>query len=210
VTRLSKADRQKHVERLLGTSGKSYEEIAAELGVDKKTIYRDAKEMKAAGKVLKKQIPQSQQMRDEVFDRAVSTHDMIQWAARDAQEMLIMLRTEIEGGGEACDACGRKRKDLSDMKTQNYFRGMDTLVKQLELLAKLLGQISDTPQLAIFQIDADVQLILQAIAKFDEGIARQLYSEMLQVSERRRRRLPEFAEIVEGEFQELPMLGAGQ
>lgn len=256
--RLTKAERQDRIEKMRASNPRiSQVEMAEQLGVDPKTVQRDIAEMKAQKRVLKSEIPRNDYMRDEVFERIMSTQDMIDATIKSANTMAELLEEQIRSaraaGAEKCDACGRKGWPVNALDWQSYFKGLDTVKANLELRAKVLGEFTDSPQLTINQIDADVSLIIKQLNdlvdagkqitlelrrdypelrdylgdKYEEfmgrieaagpRLARQLYAEIIGVSQRRARRTPEFVQLVsgdsdgvlEGEFSELMMLGGG-
>ena len=83
--------------------GKPYTDAdcAKELEVTTKTIQRWKKELGNEGRFLKNQIPNSQYMRDEIFERHVDTFEMIRRAILRTERMQERLDAELGFSGEA-------------------------------------------------------------------------------------------------------------
>lgn len=205
----------------------THEEIAAAVGVSVRQVARDIAELRSDDKLTKREVmtnrAENPAYRDAVFDATLNTQAEIQWAIRRIKERLVKLEEKFDAAGVEMpedDGEGKRGRGrpmpppgLDGVLIGSLFKGYDSLTNQLMLLAKLLGQISDAPQLAIMQIDSDMQMILETlIENGDTGPARRLYNAIIAKSERRARRLPEFPglldrivptdDAVDGEFSE--------
>jgi transposase len=199
---LAKVERMR---RSVKENGKPYtnSEIAKELGVSTKTIQRATRDLQNQGRYLKKEIPHSQYMRDEIFEQHVDTFQAIKRAIIRTERIQQMLDAELGFEQEVCECCGRPPIKPDFLKWQTAGKLGDTVNNQITTLAKLLGQISDNQLILIQQIDDDVMLILTELAKLDQNATRQLFNALVAQSERRRQRLPELDNIVEGEYRQL-------
>ena len=197
--------------------GLTLEQIAEELNVSEKTVLRAKSKNKAAGRVLKKEIPSSQAMRDKLFEEHLDTFAVIKAAIRRTERYQDALERELgfeamgydaKGNPLPCPTCNRFPMKTSDpLKWQAAFKGGESINAQVTTLAKMQGQLADNVVMVINQIDEDLMLILNEISKVDKALAQQIFNQLISVSQRRRNRLPEFGrieEIVEAQYRLLP------
>jgi hypothetical protein len=237
---LSKEDRQLAIERLkIEYPGITQKELAEKLGVDERTIRRDQVERKEDKKLIKSEIALNPHARNTIIDKTLDTYGLIQNNILKTQAATDRLDDILSDENLLCSACQRKLDPTNSDRYANLFKGREVLTRQAELLAKMYGQISDSPVILALKSDEDHERIIRHLNRLPEfgrkaleelepdmialgldeealvkvralfnklgpGIARELYYEMNRDDERRRRRMPEFTEIVQGEYRELP------
>ena len=198
--RLAKVDK-------LRANGASIKQMAESLGVTERTIKRDMAELRSEGKLLKREIPKVPAMRDAVLDRHLDTIDEAQWAVLKLRSFIEKVEEEINKKVEL--------GELDGVLLSSYAKTFDSYTNQLTLIAKMLGLITDAPQLSVAVIDNDVADTVAFLRQHsnckhcgeDTGIAQALYNHLIANSERRARRMPELAmlgePVVEAEFREV-------
>jgi hypothetical protein len=191
----------------LKEKGMTHEAIAAELGCSPKSVQRANKRNEDKGRLLKRQIPTSQEKRDEIFEEHLDTFMVMRAAIRRTERLQEALEAEMGfTGSEPCECCGRWPLKATDaLKWQAAFKGGESLNAQVTTLAKMLGQLSDTAIIMINQIDEDSMLIMEELAKLDKPAAHAIYNRLIERSQRRRHRLPDFTDVIEGDYKLLPM-----
>ena len=168
ITERQKAveERRTRVARLLEQRNWTNEELAEQLGVDERTIVRDRAALRAEGRLLERQAPSPEEQRNAFLqESAVNTYFEAQSAMRRLKATLDRLEAEMGHTGEPCRCCGRaplvveaeetvggdalphkkKRGTGQDpLKWNALFNGYNALSKQIELLARMLGQLDAT------------------------------------------------------------------
>jgi len=215
------------IEEMIG-KGMTYPQIAEELGISSKTVFRYKEQLERLGRLTKKMIePASdvaQDKRDAAFEKAMDTFDVIKRAIRRTEFLQNALQAEIGFHGDwehdehfgRCRECGRLPLKTGDpLKWNAAFKGGETLNAQITTLMKALGQLSDTQVIMVQQLDSDAMIIIEEIARVSqlldggepvsgkqalEMVARGLYERLISGSRRRKERMPEYMDIVEGDY----------
>lgn len=166
------------VERML-EDNVSPEEIAKAVGTTSRTIYNDIAALKAKGHIkdLRREMPKTQEGRDTLIVENVKTLDTVRWLINEGTSMLEFLK-EWMGVPEhdKCKVCGCLGRHKSAQDFMAVAKVMDSLTNSLTLLAKVLGEITDSPIINVLQADQDVNNILAIVVRGDELIAAQLTS----------------------------------
>lgn len=177
-------------------------DIAKRMGVSPRTVKRYNAQLREQGRHTKAEIADSvvrdEVLRDELLERHLNTQKQIEWAINTLRDSIENLKEHVEIEVE--------NGNLDGVLLSSYFKAFDSFTNQLTYLSKLLGEISDAPQLSVIQIDTDVARIIQMLTEHsacencghDTQIARKLYSEIVGASPRRAKRMPEFIHLQEG------------
>jgi DNA-binding Lrp family transcriptional regulator len=163
------------VERMK-SDGFSIDEIAAQLKVSPSSIDADMRELRKRGhiKAARAQLPHSQEGRDSLFTAAIRTTDTIRWLITEGRTLLQDVREYMGLNHAPCEACGCKGRYNNAQDFMAASKIMDSLTNSLTLLAKVLGEITDSPIVNINQIDQDATLFLSAIARGDQRVFEQI------------------------------------
>lgn len=216
---LSKEERQEKIFKMRSANPKvTQQELADLFGVDRRTIARDYIDLVKQKKLLKKQIiPQDNGARNEIVQLHVDNYEMAKHNILKTEAMLQQLENLITDGRIKCPHCGEwfDAVGVNPHTWASYFKGREVFTRQVELNAKLLGQISDNPVIMALKLDADSEVVIRALANLDREQARSLFNELMAVDAKRKMRMPEFETItesseenvtnyIEGEFKQLP------
>lgn len=239
--------RRVRLARLLEQDGEwTNEELAEELGVDARTITRDRAALKADGRVLvKKKLSPAEQREDYIKQGALNTYQEAQAALLDLKESLLKLKAELGFGNDVCPCCGRaklvvapevdpsdgvrvKKRGAQDALLWGaLFKGHEALTKQIELLARMLGQLesnvvvirdADLASMTIINHIAHIQMVVDEIAaqgqepfllqadgsihvgRVTKALFTKIYLALWGENEARQRRTPPLQGIVDGTF----------
>lgn len=176
VTLNKKEARLVQVEKMR-EDGVTLEDIAKKIGVTSRTVSFDITELKKRGRIkdARKEMPKTQEGRDVLISQNVKTLDTVRWLINEGTQMLDYIK-EWMGVDEhnKCDKCGCIGRHKSAQDFMAMAKIMDSLTNSLTLLAKVLGEITDSPIINVLQADADVTMIMSSIARGDEYIGREL------------------------------------
>lgn len=171
-----KAARLPQVERMK-SEGYTNEQIADKLKVTSRTIANDVAELRSKGfiKESRKELPQSQEGRDMLVEENVKTLDTVRWLITEGRTLLHNIQEFMGLSNHApCEACGCKGRYLNAQDFMAASKIMDSLTNSLTLLAKVLGEITDSPVVNVLQMDSDVTLLLRSIMRGDQTVVEQL------------------------------------
>ena len=204
---LSKEERQEKIFKLRSTNPQiTQRELADMLGVDIRTIARDYTDLLKQKKLLKKQIiPHDNGARNEIVQLHVDNYEMAKHNIIKTEAMLQQLEDLLRDGRIRCPHCGEwfDAVGVNPHTWASYFKGREVFTRQVELNAKLLGQISDNPVIMALKLDADSEVVIRALANLDREQARSLFNELMAVDAKRKMRMPEFEVMVETENEKL-------
>lgn len=170
-----KAARLPQVERMK-SEGYTNEQIADKLKVTSRTIANDLSELKRKGfiKESRRELPQSQEGRDMLVEQNVKTLDTVRWLINEGRQLQGDIREYMKLDHEPCDCCGCRGRSLNAQDFMAASKIMDSLTNSLTLLAKVLGEITDSPVVNVLQMDSDVTLLLRSIMRGDQAVVEQL------------------------------------
>lgn len=194
-------------------AGWTYKQIAEEIGwKNVKSVQRYKQELERRGFKRKLDMPPvapQKREADKLVDSVVDTYEHVRLNILRGEKYLDVFERELGFQGEdPCKCCGRYPLDIANPQTfLNLFKGVEVVDKALTTQGKLMGQLNDSPIFLVQQSDQDHLILVEETGKLTaelkalgeekgaqlfELFARRVWNRVLEESERRRRRLPEF------------------